>query len=70
MLTRTQLRIRLVGLVGGLFATIVRCMAASGYVLGARAARGDGELYNLEYATKAFGQVGLICILSVAFGNW
>lgn len=56
MLTRTQLRTRLVGLVGGLFAIIVRFMVASGYALGARAARGDGELCGLnKKETEVFG---------------
>lgn len=66
---RSQLRIKLVGLVVGLFVIVVRCMGGSGYALGARVVNGDGELCILEFGTKTFGQVGHICVSSVAFGE-
>jgi len=47
MLTRVRSRIKLAGLVGGLFAIAVRFMGVSGYVLGVRVVRGGGELHGL-----------------------
>jgi hypothetical protein len=44
MLMRTQQRIKLVGLVVGLFVMAVPFMGARGCVLGVRAVRGGGEL--------------------------
>lgn len=69
MLMRIRLRIRLVGLVGGLFVMAVRCMAVRGYVLGARAVNGDGELLCLfGHGISVFGQVGYLDIS--AFLAW
>ena len=71
MLTRSQLRTKLVGLAGGLFVMAVRCMALSGCVLGVRAVNGVGELLCVfGYGTRSFGQVGCICVSSVEFGGW
>ena len=53
MLTRSRLRIRLVGLVGGLFVITVRCMVGKGFVLGVRAVNGDGELGCFAYGMDA-----------------
>lgn len=52
---RSQLRIKFVGLVVGLFVIVVRCMGGSGYALGARVVNGDGELCILEFGTKNIG---------------
>lgn len=46
MLMRTLRRIKLVGLVGGLFVMAVRFMGGRGFALGARAVRGGGELWT------------------------
>lgn len=70
MWMRILLRTRLVGPVGGLFVIAVRFMVGRGCVLGARAVNGVGELlYFLDMGERNFGQVGYICVSSVAFGE-
>ena len=55
------------GLVAGLSAIVVRCTAVSEYALGARVVKGDGELCIFGHGRKGLGEVGYICVQSVAF---
>jgi hypothetical protein len=68
MLTRIQLRIRLVVLVGGPFVMDVRFMGGRGFVLGVRVVRGGGELCCLIVGHD-LDKVEYVCVGSVAFGD-